>query len=106
MLTQESVAEQIPITMRKVVYDELAQAFEALSDVLIGKHSRNEESEGVKEETGRLLEEIRSYKLEKTKLEKRLLENRLAIKTMNGPPVDLESFGSRLEKARSLLINT
>lgn len=65
VVMQESVAYGVQTPISKVVHSALAQDFEVLRDRSIRENFLNEDSEQVKEEEDRLLEEVSSYETKK-----------------------------------------
>lgn len=56
----------------------------------VGEHSAKEIFERMKNAQGRLLENVKAYKMEQEKLEKKLLEKEVGMKAMTLSAVHLE----------------
>lgn len=68
MLTQKSLAEQLPTSITNVPNDASAQGLQVLSDVSVCPNSRNGGFERVKDSQKSLVEKMNLYKTEKKKL--------------------------------------
>lgn len=80
VIKQKSLSRVLLTLLIIVVFDILTQNVEVLCDASVGRNSRNEKYEQVKEEQERYVEEVNVHKMEKYQLEKKLLEKDLAMK--------------------------
>lgn len=79
-IAKASVVDNRCTQSRNFTHDALTEGLEVLNDFLVYGNLWNKESDGVKEERQRLLEEMTSYNMKKEQLEDTALEAKVAMR--------------------------
>lgn len=104
MLTQESLAGELPTPIPNMIHHTLALRLEVFREQSVRENDRNNEYKRMKKEWNRFLSKLNAHKMEKEKLEMIVLEKGITMKAKTPSLSNLEMNG--LEKEECLLMKT